>query len=288
MLDFLTAIATYPTLVFSGMLSLVVVYWLFVVLGTFDPRSLDPADGGGDEVGAGGHDAGGHELAGQGDGGHALGGHGDGHELHAGDGGAHDVHAGEDAQVGHDAHAGHDGHEGSDEQDHDQDEGGLAGLLSALGLRGVPLTVVLSLVILFAWLASLGLMEVVGDIQGLWLRRLVGSGVGLVALSTGLLLTSVALRPLRGLFVVTTAASNTSFVGRECTIRSQRVDEEFGQAEIEDGGAGLVVQVRCRNANQLTQGSKAIVYAYDREQAIFHVAPADPEPPRAPERARTH
>ena len=58
-----------------------------------------------------------------------------------------------------------------------------------------------------------------------------------------------------------------------------RVTDDQGQAEIEDGGAGIVAQVRCDHFNQMTLHSRAVVVGYDAADDAFAVEPAD-EPGR--------
>ena len=48
---------------------------------------------------------------------------------------------------------------------------------------------------------------------------------------------------------------------------------ESAAAEVEDGGAGVIAEVRCFRENELTLGSKAIVYDYDADNGVYHVGP---------------
>ena len=41
------------------------------------------------------------------------------------------------------------------------------------------------------------------------------------------------------------------------------------------GAAGIIAEVRCFRENELTLGSKAIVYDYDAERGVYHVGPID-------------
>jgi hypothetical protein len=163
----------------------------------------------------------------------------------------------------------------------DVDGGGLAKGLQALGLAQVPLTMSLSILVFFGWaLSYLGMRFVRGLAPATWIQaRLgevaLGAGIGLAAVLAAFYLTLIAVRPLRPLFVLHNAPLRSSFVGRVCTVTSSRVDAEFGQAEIEDGGAGLRVDVRCGEDNDLTRGSKALVYEYDAKEEVYHVSPAE-------------
>lgn len=234
MTEFLTAILAFPTVVFTILLGVVVVYWLFVLLGALDIDLLGHADG------HGGHDL---HLEGHG--------HADAHF----DGHGHADH-------GHGTHDGHDGHDG-------HDVGGLAGLIQALGLGGVPVTVMLSILILIAWSFCVAAMQLlVGGSPG-WLVV----AAALLSLTIAIPLTSLLVRPLRRFFVTLPATRHRDLLGKICTITTLRVDERYGQAEIEDGGAGLLVQVRANGPSPLARGDRALIFDYKDE--VFHVAPVD-------------
>ena len=154
--------------------------------------------------------------------------------------------------------------------------GCLGSVLGAFGLVGVPLTMVLSLLVLFGWLLSFGgtslLAKVgIGVLATGGLTLLAGVSVLAAAVFLGLALTSVAVRPLKPLFQVHRAPARHDWVGSVCTVRTGTVDAEFGQAEIDDGGAGLLLDVRCPEPNELRRGSPALIYDYDAEREVYLV-----------------
>lgn len=152
----------------------------------------------------------------------------------------------------------------------DGDGGDPGGTLDLLGLGGVPATFALSVLVFVSWaLCLLGteLLEL-RDVHP-------GVGTGVVALSVALSLPLAALvvKPLRRFFELDRAVEHGSLVGKVCTVKTLRVDERYGQAEIADGGAGLLVQVRAQPDLGLKQGDRAIVYEYRDE--LFWIAPLD-------------
>lgn len=198
--ELLSAILTFPTVLFTILLGVVVLYWAFVLLGTLDVDLLDGGDA---------------------------------------------------------------------EADVDGEPNGVAGVLQALGLSGVPLTLSLSLLILASWVLCILAMELIGGGPARWPGALAGIGALVLAVP----LTALAVRPLRRFFVTHSAVGNRSLVGKICTITTLRVDERYGQAEVEDGGAGLLVQVRATGANGLKRGDRALLFDYKDE--VFLVAPLD-------------
>jgi len=193
------------------------------------------------------------------------------HDVHEGVGGggdAHDTGVG-DGDVDH-AH------------DHDQDDGGLrnvSGLLALLGARGVPVTVTLSLLVMFGWLVSgVGMTLARPFAASGILHALVGTGVGALALIVSGFLTRASMRPMRHVYRTVAPVRKQSVIGMLCRITTTRVDERFGQGEVEDGGAGIIVQVRCREANQLKRGSHALIFDQDEERDVFYVMPQEEKP----------
>lgn len=131
---------------------------------------------------------------------------------------------------------------------------------------GVPIAVVLGVSTVFAWLASFAAMKF------LPVTPLVQIGVGLGAAAAGAFVGGRVVRPFRRFFITTEGPRRHALVGKICTIRSLRVSDKDGTAELGD----TVAEVRCFRENELTIGSKAIVYDYDPAAGIYHVGPIDP------------
>ncbi len=151
-------------------------------------------------------------------------------------------------------------------------EGGLSGLLATFGLAGVPITLSSSLLFLFSWASSLfssaWLLPLIAD-HGL--RVITAFAVVLLSFIVAVFLTGKITKPLSKLFIVHEARSNRSLVSKSCIITSLRVDENFGQAKVEDGGAGLIISVRSEQANQLKKGDHALIYEYDPQNNIYFI-----------------
>ena len=152
----------------------------------------------------------------------------------------------------------------------DTNDSFLEGGLHALGVEGIPLTIFGGAATLFAWITSFLSVRFLPDTITLDVLILLGSAF------VGIATASAAVRPLRPIFHTPEAPKRQEIVGKICTIRSLRVNDGAGTAEVEDGGAGIIAEVRCFRENELTLGSKAIVYDYDSEQGVYHVGPLDP------------
>jgi hypothetical protein len=211
MSELIRAATGFPTAVYTVLLGLAVVYWLFVILGALD---LDL--------------------------------------------GEFDVDAAEPG----DADAGK----------------GMLGVLSAFGLGRVPFTVAATAVLLVAWTTCLLTMHYAGQvITGAALTWGIGPAVALLALLVALVIAGFLVRPLIPLFHTHTARSRVDYIGSVCDVSTGRVDHEFGQATIEDGGTVLVIPVRCdHHSEHLTRGSRALIIDYDNAREAYVVEPYEP------------
>lgn len=144
------------------------------------------------------------------------------------------------------------------------DLGTVASYLVAFGLSGVPISVVVSMILLISWtLCCLAAMWILPLLPGALLGMAGGVIALLLSFALSLPLTAAALRPLRGLFVTHGARSNVSLVGETCKVLSQTVDEGFGRAEVNTRGASLNIKVWAQVPNELKRGTLARILDYD-------------------------
>ncbi|OKK04635.1 hypothetical protein AMK26_15050 [Streptomyces sp. CB03234] len=147
----------------------------------------------------------------------------------------------------------------------------------ALHLGGVPVSVSISLLAVLSWFFSLsGSVLLTGTGWPGSLLALLGAALPFASLLGSWWLTRVVVRPLAKLFPDEPGPSRQEFVGLTCTIRTGRVDAEFGQAEVAArDGSTAVVQVRQNDGSRLELGSTGLLYAYDDAGEFFWVAPFD-------------
>lgn len=206
--DFWTTLLTFPTVLFTVLLGVMLLYWILVILGALDLDWFDL-----------------------------------------------DLEAGSDLSL-------------------DTQPTGLAGMISGLGLGGVPLMIVFSLLVFFAWTLSVpATAYLVLPLPGALLQFAMGLGVLFVSVFISLLLTARMVRPLRKLFASSPTVSRERLAGKLCVITTGRVDEHFGQAQFHDGGAGLILSVRAETPNTLGKGRQAIILEYQSAEDTYWVAP---------------
>ncbi len=134
-----------------------------------------------------------------------------------------------------------------------------AGMLARIGLSGVPVMLVLTVLAFTGWVITyfvhLLLLRHLPDA----LRLIAGIGTAVVALLPGIFLTSLLLRPVAKLVNRLRPPEPPSVLGRAGTVISPYVDDQNGRAEIADGGAGLILQVRMQPGLRLSRGDRVVL-----------------------------
>ncbi len=162
----------------------------------------------------------------------------------------------------------------------DADVDGLGGgWLAALGLGGLPLTVAISIAAFWSWLVGALAIKLLLSLAPEWVFGFLSGFVFLaICVAVAFIPAALTARPVRPLFKTHEAVSKNSLVGRTCTVSTGHVDESFGQAAFEDGGAGFVLQVRADVDNGLRRGSIALIVDYDSRTNSCRVVPYETPP----------
>lgn len=150
--------------------------------------------------------------------------------------------------------------------------GALAGIFLKFGLHGVPVTIILSFIVLIGWLVSYYLVHfTLFWADNFWLRLILGLPIFLVATIAGALATAQIIKPLRKFFQHATQPLEKIVLGQTAIVRSSVVDGEFGEAVLEDGGAGLILKVRAMNPETFARGDKVVLLNYLKDKNLYQV-----------------
>ena len=151
------------------------------------------------------------------------------------------------------------------------DTANTAGILARLGLGGVPVMLVLAVLAFFGWLCTyfvhLLLLRHLPD----GLRLVAGIATLVAALVPGVLATSLALRPVARLLARLRPPPQASILGKAGTVISPGVDQHDGRAEFEDGGAGLILQVRSAPGATFSRGERVVLISHDEQANTYAV-----------------
>lgn len=161
-------------------------------------------------------------------------------------------------------------------ENHSMHPEGLAGLLLKLGLNGVPVTLILTLLFFFSWALCY--------FAELFLLRFLPLGIlryplGLLVVAAALIavvpVVGMLIRPLRPLFLKLEATTSKSVLGQVAVVRSGRVTLTQGEATLEDGGAGLILRVRAEEAHGFKRGDRVVLLEYLEAEHAYRVITED-------------
>lgn len=152
------------------------------------------------------------------------------------------------------------------------DVGSVSGLLMKLGLNGVPLTIIISFIAFFGWVISM--------ISVNYLVPLVPTSILKLAFSTALLFialylatmaTAIVIKPLRPIFLAIGSENKVLIIGQTAIVRTGTVDQNFGEATLDDGGAGLIIKVRAYEGQSYKKGERVVVIDHDLSENVYKV-----------------
>ena len=148
----------------------------------------------------------------------------------------------------------------------------LAGLLLKVGLGGIPLTVILTVLFLLSWLASYVMSHFVPAMPDWSLVNIAtGTAIAAAAVVVGFFATVLVLRPLRGIVnKIAPAEEPKVLLGRVGLVRSAVVNASQGYGSVDDGGGGLNLQMRSPE-RELTRGTEIVLIEHLPEHNAWRV-----------------
>lgn len=139
----------------------------------------------------------------------------------------------------------------------------MSGVMLKLGLNGVPVTIIATFIVLVGWLlsftATFFLYPLVPD--GL-IEFLLGIPLLLGVSYAAAWVSAWLIKPLRPLFLTGQQDIQTRVLGQTAIVRTGVVDAGFGEAVLEDGGAGLILKVRAFNDETFNRGERVVLLEY--------------------------
>ena len=148
----------------------------------------------------------------------------------------------------------------------------VAGIILKLGLNGVPLSIVISLIALFGWFISYYTVYFFyGYLPEGFMHYVAGVPVLVVSLYVAALVTSVLIRPIRPLFQKMQQHTEKIVLGQVAVVRTSRVDNSFGEVVFNDGGAGLILKVRSSGDDRFRKGDRVVLLEYLKDENVYRV-----------------
>lgn len=148
----------------------------------------------------------------------------------------------------------------------------ITGFMMRLGLQGVPVTIIVSLIAIFGWLISYYIVYFFfGLFDGTFLRILLGIPVLCGSLYAAVMLTALAIKPMRSFFQKTHQQTIKRVLGQVAIVRSAVVNNHTGEAMLADGGAGLILKVLTDGEAEFQRGDRVVLLEYIPEQYAYRV-----------------
>ena len=165
-----------------------------------------------------------------------------------------------------------DGEFGTDAGDNLTSSHVLAGILMRLGLIGIPLPIVIFSMTLLGWMISFLITFYLYDYipDGL-LQIIAGITVLFITLYIAAWITGKLLKPFREFFESANREVQVNIIGKVGVVRTTTVNKQFGEATVEDGGAGLIIKVRSYKDEEFKRGDKIVLIEHVPEENIYRV-----------------
>ncbi|MEQ1514564.1 MAG: hypothetical protein ABL934_18060 [Lysobacteraceae bacterium] len=150
--------------------------------------------------------------------------------------------------------------------------GGIGGVLLKFGLHGVPVMIIFTILAIVGWAfcyfidlhvlrgLDLGPMGVVAE---------AATAVGGLLLSIPV--ARAVLTPVRRLLRRYEPVTQRPLLGRYAEVRSPEITQNHGTAWVDDGGAGLILQVRADVSGRFVRGDRVVLIEYLEEQNAYRV-----------------
>lgn len=145
----------------------------------------------------------------------------------------------------------------------------LHNLLGYLHIGVVPITIVISVLSLFAWATAIVTHYALKVTEETAMLLLV-----IPVLLVAMLLTRFSIAPLVPTFKKMKnreGIAYESLIGKSCTIISGKVTETFGQAEIETGASPITLNVQINSGPDLKRGDEVVIVEKIEDQGVYVV-----------------
>ena len=152
--------------------------------------------------------------------------------------------------------------------------GRFAGLMTTLGFTGVPVTIVISLLVLNGWIVCYFLSVLVPDFpQFIFIIQLViETGIAIGSFMIAIPVTATMIKPMKGLFVsLNQGPKSRSLLGVSCQVRSSRLDQGFGEVECQHDGASLIIKARSIGEAKFATGDTVVLVEHMADTDTFNV-----------------
>lgn len=148
---------------------------------------------------------------------------------------------------------------------------GISGLLVSLGLTGVPLTIIITIMAILSWSISFLASYFLSGLMMGWLVYIIGTLILVLTFVATIPLTGICIRPLKPLFKKHHGLSQSMLLGRPVKVRSSRVDAKFGEGVLDDNGTSLILKIRCAEGREIKRGDVVRIVEFNAVDNSYFV-----------------
>lgn len=151
-----------------------------------------------------------------------------------------------------------------------------SGWLSKIKLDGIPVTISISLVIFFSWVICFIAVHYYQDkLSSNLVEIFVGLWIIILAPFISAPIVGTLLTPLKPFFNKLRESAEgrhaDSLIGHLAIVRTNKVTMNFGDAEIDDEGANLILKIRAEEPNDFKRGDSVIITEYIADENTYRV-----------------
>lgn len=150
--------------------------------------------------------------------------------------------------------------------------GAFKSLLVFLNIGTVPATIVLSFISVKLWfLAFVYNFWLPASLRGIFPPVVMGLLAFSAFFVVSTALTHITTRPFRRLFLHKTTHGEHHLVGKICIVKTSKVTNSFGQAELKVEDSDLLIAVRTKEELGFKKGDEAIIIDYESEKNVYEI-----------------
>ncbi len=151
-----------------------------------------------------------------------------------------------------------------------------SGWLNKFKLDDIPLTISISFVILLSWMICfIAVHYYQGQLSSDVIEVFVGIWIIILAPFISAPIVGTLLTPLKPLFRKLRENAEgrmaNSLIGHVAVIRTNKVTMTFGDAEIDDEGANLILKVRAAEPNNFKRGDSVVITEYMADENTYRI-----------------
>jgi len=149
-----------------------------------------------------------------------------------------------------------------------------SGWLSKFKLDGIPLTISISFIIFFSWVICFIAVHYYQDqIANNLLEIFIGIWIIVLAPFIAAPIVGTLLTPFKPFFRKLRESAEgrkaDSLIGHLAIVRTNKVTMDFGDAEIDDEGANLILKIRADEPNDFKRGDSVIITEYVADENTY-------------------